>query len=1083
MFIRMTCHACSVRFKVNVKNAGKQGRCPGENCSKTFMVPVPKEADLNNFQSRKLIPTPFGQIEKKTISEAELDKLADAVALKLGWDQEDSIQQSESSAVESTPIDFTQKDFSQLKISQPGLTRVEPGNDRLEGSFSYLQPCGVMPLDAIYFLRKQKNLGMVSRQKLSATTQAANAQAATKQVEKKQVEISSVQAVDDHNAIDKEASAVAQTLLLRKRARRTYLRRAVVLLMGTFLLCSIAAGFIFFWNQDSSDGPLMAKGSEKESSEIINQKKADVFPDVPPPPVVMEASLEVPPEEEVDPNAVSVVLVSSGETSSELEVSSGNQGQNGVSQEYQRDIYPAIKKYCVECHSGNEAEGGINFGLLMKFPKSQNERKSWRKILSMLEAKAMPPEDHEPKPSNQELDDIADWIADNYFNINCDEVNDPGRVTIRRLNRQEYSNTIRDLIGVKLNLTKDFPSDEVGEGFDNIGDVLSLPPLLMEKYLQASQKIVDAAIIANPKDLIAPRKYKSDDLITTSSVKDDGLDFKPLLSNNDVYVEVPFQWEGTYLIRVEAAGDQAGPDKVRMGIRVNGKQVDEHTIKEHKSWKVFESKIVIGKSKSLKKGKHRISAAFLNDYYNPKAKKAKDRDRNMGVRFIEIEGPLEGADVSYPESHRRIIFVKPEKGNSAHKCFQQIFSKITERAYRRPVSEAELKSILHLVEKSYKDGESFEECVKLGLQAILISPHFLFRIELDDKPDDPKSSHDLSEYELASRLSYFLWSSMPDHELFQLAREKKLHQPEILKKQVLRMLADSRSTALVKNFGSQWLNLRSLDNVAPDFRKFPEFNDQLKRAMWKETELLFTEIMKKDRSILEFLTADYTFLNEHLARHYGIKGVRGKEFRRVELKQGQRIGVLTHASILTLTSAPKRTVPVKRGKWIMENILGVSPPPPPPGVPELAEAQKKNPKLSIREQMEIHRANPACASCHVLMDPIGLGFENYDPIGRWREKDNELAIDASGELPGGQKFGNALELVSLLEKNKKQFGTHLSKQLLTYALGRGLLYYDDCAIEKIVSEMENQDYRFSVLVSEIVLSHPFTMRRGDGGQE
>jgi Protein of unknown function (DUF1592)/Protein of unknown function (DUF1588)/Protein of unknown function (DUF1587)/Protein of unknown function (DUF1585)/Protein of unknown function (DUF1595)/Ca-dependent carbohydrate-binding module xylan-binding/Planctomycete cytochrome C len=1079
MFIRMTCHACGVRFKVNVKNAGKQGRCPEKDCSKKFMVPVPKEADLENFQSRKLVSAPFGQAERRTISEAELDKLADAVALKLGWDQEDSVHQSEFSSTE-----FTQKDFSQLEISQPELTRVDPGNDRLEGSFSYLQPCGVMPLEAIYFLRKQRKLGIIPQKELFETTQAENTQAATKQVEKKQEEVLLAQAVDDQGAIDKESSAVAQTLLLRKRARRTYLRRAVVILAGTFVLSSIAAGFIFFRNQDSSNGPLMAKGSEKESSETGNQKKAEVFPDVPPPPVVMEASLEVPPEEEAeDPNAVAVVLVSSDEASSGQAVSSENQGQNGVSLAYQRDVYPVVKKYCVECHSGSEAEGGIDFGQLMNFPKSQKERKAWQKILSMLEAKAMPPEDHEPKPSDQELDDVADWIADNYFNINCDEVNDPGRVTIRRLNRQEYSNTIRDLVGIKLNLSKDFPSDEVGEGFDNIGDVLSLPPLLMEKYLQASQKIVDAAIIADPKDLIGSRKYQSKDLSTSFSNKAKGLDFIPLVSNDNVYIEVPFQWDGTYLIRVEAAGDQAGPDKVRMGIRIDGKQVDEHTIKEHKSWKVFESKIVIGKSKSLKKGKHRISAAFLNDYYNPKAKKAKDRDRNMGVRFIEIEGPLEGADVSYPESHRRIIFVEPGKENSAHKCFQQIFLKFTELAYRRPVSRKEINPILKLVEKSYEEGESFEESVKLGLQAILISPHFLFRIELDEKPDDPKASHDLSEYELASRLSYFLWSSMPDEELFQLAREKKLHQPEILKKQVLRMLSDSRSIALVKNFGSQWLNLRSLDNAAPDFRKYPEFNDQLKRAMWKETELLFTEIMKKDRSILEFLTADYTFLNERLAKHYGIKGVEGKKFRRVELKQGQRKGVLTHASILTLTSAPKRTIPVKRGKWIMENILGVSPPPPPPGVPELAEAQKKNPKLSIREQMAIHRANPTCASCHVLMDPIGLGFENYDPIGRWREKDNELSIDASGELPGGQKFGNALELVSLLEKNKKQFGSHLSRQLLTYALGRGLLYYDDCAIEEVVLELENQDYRFSVLVSEIVLSHPFTRRRGDGGQE
>ena len=744
---------------------------------------------------------------------------------------------------------------------------------------------------------------------------------------------------------------------------------------------------------------------------------------------------------------------------------------------------PTVKKYCYDCHSGEESEGGIDFERLKANPRKQEERNAWKKILAMLEAKSMPPEDYEPQPKPEELDGIADWIANEYFNLNCDEIDDPGRVTIRRLNRQEYSNTIRDLVGINLNLTKDFPSDEVGEGFDNIGDVLSLPPLLMEKYLRASQKIVDEAIIGNPEEALLPRKYRSKDLSTTASNKGILFDYKPLSSNGEVFVEDSFLWDGTYIIRVEAAGDQAGPDKVRMGIRIDGKQVDEHMVKEHKNWKVYETRVTVGDSKMMGRGRHRISAAFLNDYYNPKAKNPKDRDRNLAIRSIEIEAPLEGAKIPYPESHKRIIFVEPGDGKTAEACFEKILIEFARRAYRRPVDAKELNFILKLVNKSHQDGETFASAVKLGVQAILVSPRFLFRVEQDKQPDDPKAYRDLTHYEMASRLSYFLWSSMPDEELFRLAQTEKLNDPNVLREQVSRMLLDSKSIALVKNFAGQWLNLRSLDNAAPNFRKFPEYNGRLKNSMRRETELVFQEIMKKDRSILEFLTADYTFLNQQLAKHYGIEDVKGKKFRKVELEGNQRRGILTHASILTLTSAPKRTVPVKRGKWIMENILGTPPPPPPPGVPELVESQKKKPKASMREQMEIHRANPTCSSCHSLMDPLGMGFENYDPIGRWREKDRKIPIDASGELPDGEKFKNALELISLLEKNKKEFGTHLTRQLLIYALGRGLLYYDECAIDQIVKSLEENDYRFSVLVSEIVLSRPFMKRRGDGGQE
>jgi len=381
-----------------------------------------------------------------------------------------------------------------------------------------------------------------------------------------------------------------------------------------------------------------------------------------------------------------------------------------------------------------------------------------------------------------------------------------------------------------------------------------------------------------------------------------------------------------------------------------------------------------------------------------------------------------------------------------------------------------------------QQGDSFEQGMQVALTAVLVSPHFLFRMESDPKANDSNAIRDLNDYELATRLSYFLWSSMPDDELFQLAGQSKLRDDSILQQQIRRMLAELKSESLVQNFFAQWLNLRLLGDLTPDAKVFPAFDAELKTAMRRETELFAAAIVREDRSILDFISGRFTFVNARLANHYGLEGVDGDQFRRVEFTDKHRSGVLTQASILTLTSNPGRTSPVKRGKWVLENILGSPPPDPPPDAPDLEATQKSQPNASLRKQLEIHRTNAVCASCHKVMDQLGFGLENFDAIGQWRELDGKFKIDASGELPGGAKFNGPLELAKVLEKRRGEFARCLSEKLLTFALGRELQVQDRCAVDKIVEDVAAQDYRFSALVVAIANSDPFRRRRGEGEQ-
>ena len=732
-------------------------------------------------------------------------------------------------------------------------------------------------------------------------------------------------------------------------------------------------------------------------------------------------------------------------------------------------LQPFLSNYCTGCHGGDEPKGGLNLESVKDVAALRGDRNHWAQVVEYLEAGIMPPDD-QPQPTPDEIAAVNAWVSAQLATLAGGVGRDPGRVTIRRLNRAEYDNTIRDLVGIEFQPAADFPSDDVGYGFDNIGDVLSMPPILLEKYLAAAEKIAFQAVVTQWPPEPAATRFAATKL--SSSLRGSkGRDVGLLATEGELFVNADVAAEGDYVLRVRAYADQAGSETARMALRVDGKDVstvDVAAVAENPQ--VYEARARVGA------GAQRLAAAFLNDFYEEDHPDPKQRDRNLFIDWIEIEGPY-GEVGPPPESHRRIIFREP--AGDEETCARELLTRFAARAYRRPVSADEVNRLTRFYLLARDNGDTFNAAVRLAVQAALVSPFFLFRVELDAtaSPDAPVQRID--DHQLASRLSYFLWSSMPDEELFRVAEQGVLRREEVLTAQVKRMLADPKAQALVENFAGQWLQIRNLSLVSPDRKQFKEFNAELRRAMKQETELFFESVMREDRSVLDLLDADYTFLNERLAKHYGIEGVSGDEFRRVPLADRRRGGVLTQASVLTITSNPTRTSPVKRGKWIMEQILGTPPPPPPPGVQELEQVKLEG---TLRQKMEQHRANPACASCHARMDPLGFALENYDAIGAWRDSDEEREIDASGVLPGGQKFTGAAELRGVLAARPELFARSLLRKMLTYALGRGLEPYDTQTVYEATGRLKARDYKFSALVLEIVQSEPFQMRRGKGAE-
>jgi hypothetical protein len=731
-----------------------------------------------------------------------------------------------------------------------------------------------------------------------------------------------------------------------------------------------------------------------------------------------------------------------------------------------------LKRNCIDCHTGDDAGGGLTLESPGDLESAAKDGARWHKVRQKLFAGKMPPPD-EPQPAKADVAEIIALLDRDILRTECGGTGDPGRVTMRRLNRREYDNTIRDLLGIDVGAGEEFPIDDLGYGFDNNGDVLTMSTLLLEKYLAAAEKTAEKAIVAKPLGEMPSRRFEGESFpVTKFSAHVGGAAL--LFGGGAATVECDFRESGDYVFQVSAFGQQAGDELPKMAIQVDGKAVRQFDVRgEADRPELFQARV------RVEAGKRHAAVAFLNDYYEPDNPDPLRRDRNLGVGFLEVRGPIRDEVKELPKSHRAIVAATPlESGRSVYDCATDVFKPLADRAFRRPATEKEIERLAVLARSTAEQGATFEQAVQTGLQAILLSPHFLFKVEQIRPNEANGAAPKVDSWELAVRLSYFLWSTMPDKELFEEARNGTLEKN--LDRQTKRMLADERSRALVDNFAGQWLELRKLEMVAPDGGMFPKFTPELRRDMRTETEMFFAEVMRKDMSVVALLDAPFTFLNQRLAEHYGIKGVKGEKFRRVELSTDQRGGVLTHASVLTVTSNPTRTSPVKRGKWIMEQILGTPPPPPPPDVEELPESAEAIASGSLRQRMEMHRSNASCASCHAQMDALGFGFENYDAIGRWRTKDGEFPVEPAGELPGGKSFGTPAELKRLLATDGRDaFVRCLAEKLLTYGCGRGMEFYDSCAIDAACKEAAEGDYRFSSLILATVHSDPFLRRRGD----
>jgi cytochrome c553 len=724
--------------------------------------------------------------------------------------------------------------------------------------------------------------------------------------------------------------------------------------------------------------------------------------------------------------------------------------------------------HCYDCHNAQMNAGNLNLEAQRTSAAVLQQRDQWEQVLNKIRSGEMPPKGM-PRPSESERQTVIIWLEQLFEQADKQAKPDPGRVTARRLNRIEYANTIRDLLAVDFRATQEFPADDSGAGFDNIADVLTISPVLMEMYMTAAERIAARAIGADP---LPNKPIEAEYSRRASNLRQ--LDASTVEATHRV------EWDGEYTIRFGLPGERTKDAKpVTMALYMDGKLLHSKQIETKPSGLVYfnpfsEEEIRL----FLPEGDHTFRAAFLNDEFvkGLDKKDIYDNKKNKFIGSMIFVGPF--ASKIEKASRKKILICDPNTGAA---CVRKIIATLARRAYRRPVTKSEIGTLMKLASTAKggsSEGLSVEQGIQVAIQAMLVSPHFLFRIEHDLTPADPARIHKITDVELASRLSYFLWRSMPDDELLALAEAGKLRVPAALDAQVKRMLDDEKSTALAENFAGQWLETRNLDIVKPDPQKFPEWGPELRDAMKTETRMFFESILRDNRPLSEFLDARYTFLNERLARHYGIEGVTGADFRRVMLTNDQRGGILAHASVLTVSSYPTRTSPVIRGKYLLENILGTPPPPPPPNVPTLNEEAVGN-AASLRQQLEKHRTNPTCASCHSRMDVLGFGLENYDPIGRWRTMDGKFPIDAGGTFPNGKSFVTPAEMRTLLKAELPEFARCLTQKMLTYSLGRAIERYDRRVINDIQRKLAANDYRFQTLIYEIVQSLPFQSRRGE----
>ena len=771
-----------------------------------------------------------------------------------------------------------------------------------------------------------------------------------------------------------------------------------------------------------------------------------------------------------------------------------------------------LEEYCFSCHTGDQPAAELSLDSFTDNRSLIENRDIWDRILDMLTTGQMPPPDSDWIPPIETSESFVAHIQAIFEHADRMAKPDPGRVTVRRLNKVEYKNTVRDLLGVDFNPTENFPADDVGHGFDNIGDVLTMSPLLMERYLEAAEAIATRVILLDPPppskryqggsrleprhDDVPDERYRLLDPTATEAWKSGP--FTTGATYFKIYPDVEIVYHAT--LYAETDSDTS----VEVVLFIQGDKLEELTPPEKLARLVGIDPTVDNNIKVLKafeitareEEKRQTIEFHITGIPNIEKvgiamlKPTEDEpDAKLQIRSLWSEGPLD----TRPDSHFEILACTPDISQAAQT--REVLTRLLRRGYRRPPTENEVEQLTQFVASRQADGALWEAGIQEAIKVILCSPKFLFRLELDDRPQ-LSEPYSIDEFQLASRLSYFIWSSMPDDELLELAERKQL--TANLESQVKRMLADPKASELGRNFGTQWLQIQRLITAAPDLEQFPTFTGSLRLAMLKETELFLESIFREDRSVLDLIDADYTFLNQTLANHYGIvdtqgnwrgqkniipggEAIKGRSFRRVKLQSASRGGVLSHASVLTVTSNPTRTSPVKRGRWVLEQILGTPPPPPPPDVPELEEEGEVVHGSTLRERLEQHRADPACANCHAKMDPIGFALENYNAIGAFRWKDGELDIDTTAELPDGTVLHGAADLKQVVKDRKQQFLRCLTEKMLTYALGRGLEYYDRSTIDRIVTQLEAGGYRSSVMITEIVKSNPFRLRRGTQG--
>jgi hypothetical protein len=768
--------------------------------------------------------------------------------------------------------------------------------------------------------------------------------------------------------------------------------------------------------------------------------------------------------------------------------------QGGGKQAPSRDpavVGNTVKQYCVTCHNTRTKTAGLALDS-MDLADVPGAAEVWENVIRKLRSGAMPPAGL-PRPDDATYSAVASWLEGTLDSASAARPN-PGAPLLHRLNRAEYSNAIRDLLDLEVDASSLLPPDDASGGFDNNADLLGVSPVLLERYLTAAAKI-SAAAVGDPAIGATSAIYR----VPGDASQTDHVEGLPLGTRGGVVARHRFPLDAEYVINVKLLETNLGAirglrEPHQLEFTVDGARVFLNTVggeAEYVASTRNATDVVMALDTRLtariavKAGTRVVGAAFLQrtsaqggtrlEPFLRTTLEAMDHTGLPHVASMTITGPFSPTGPGDTPSRQRVFTCRPAITADQLPCATKIISTLARRGYRRPATDPELQRLLAFYQTGRRTSGSFESGIEFALRGILANPKFVFRAEADPPTVAPGAAYRLGDYELASRLSFFLWSSIPDDELLTLAEKGRLRAPAVLEQQVRRMLADPRSQALERDFAAQWLQLRNLRSAAPDKDEFPDWDDNLRQAFEQETQLFFESVVREDRNVVDLLSADYTFLNERLARHYRIPNVYGSHFRRVALPDDSRRGLLGHGSILTVTSHADRTAPVVRGKWILDNLLGTPPPPPPPTVPPLSEGEEAA-TLSMRERMEQHRKNPACASCHKIMDPIGLALENFDAVGAWRVRDGGKTIDTTGQLMDGTKVDGPVSLRQALLRRPEGFVGTLTAKLLTYALGRRLEYYDMPVVRRIVSDAARREYRFSSIVMGVVSSAPFQMR-------